>query len=377
MEKTHLALLVCIAFFLSPQWSRAQEAWPQVKLDTQETSFGKRLRIVSEHNNKLIFSPDGKRLAYWAWTMPPPDPDGPYRKDYVRVVVNGVPGKPYDYTDADTPHDSSHPPGTPIFSPDSQHLAYRALRGTQWMVVRDGKEGRFYTEKREDLYENNGADVIDDILFSPDSRHLAYRARRGGKWRVVLDEKEGKPYDWIADNDLHFSADSKRMAYHARRGKKDILVLHDGSRAQEMAFKPAPPKPAAVPERLANVTKTDRASIVKKGEQQAVVWNGRESKSYAAIEFVTTGPDDRHLAFWAWRDGRWFIVVDGVETNGYLDGPGADDYVDPSDYGDTTYGITIENRLEPLVFLDAKTLQTLALRADNEIVRVRVNIAEE
>lgn len=354
--------------------ARAQNNERNVKLITKETAFGKRHRVF---NDDFFFSPDGKRLAYWALTGAPPDPKGPNEKDWVRLIVNGVPSQRYDYTSNESAYAVSQPPGTPIFSPDSKHLAYRALRDAQWMVVRDGKEGPLFKENYEDLYENNGADVIDDIIFSSDSQHLAYRARRNGQWHVFLDGKADKPYDWIADDDLHFSADSKRLAYHARRGKKDILVLHDGKRVMEMPFKPAPlqPKPTVENPTPMDDTKTDQASIVERDGEQGVLWNGREGKFYHEIDHLTTGPNDQHLAYWARSVDRWHIVVDGIEGKGYVDGLRPEPFLMPSERGLGLEG-TI-NRLQPLVFLDAKTVQTVALRSDNEIVGVRIEIVED
>lgn len=551
---TSVFSLAAVFLCLPSLAARAQETKRNVKLITKETSFGKRYRIIAEYNNHLVFSPDGNRLAYWAWTLPPSEPDAPYKRDYVRIVVNGVPGKAYDYTDADTPHDSSHPPGTPIFSPDSKHLAYRALREAQWMVVRDGKEGPLFKEKQEDLYENNGADVIDDILFSPDSQHLAYRARRNGKWRVVVDGKEGKAYDWISDNDLHFSADSKRVAYGAERGGKYFIVTRDERGVKEAPYGSASATDARMVRLLERGNKQmvvidgrlgpaydeigqdefryktpfspDRKRVayaarrgkkwmvvvdgregkaydgiddllfspnskhfsyiaysaakggqsfvvrdgleskpfdnsilspifspdsqhlayILRGEGDAVVRDGQQEQTYAVVEDLrfspdsahllyhankvvgkqfmplvvrddkeyprstiwssdgahtaslverdgktlavsdgqeghpfddvyglTFDPDGGHLAYWAKHDNHWFIVIDGVEGKAYVDGPGPDQWHNPSDY-DTPRPT---HRLEPLVFLDAKTLQTLALRSENEIVRVRIKIVEE
>jgi hypothetical protein len=59
-----------------------------------------------------------------------------------------------------------------------------AVRGGKWFVVVDGKEGKEY----------DGI-VKGTPVFSPDSKHLAYMARRGGKWFVVIDGEEGKEYD--------------------------------------------------------------------------------------------------------------------------------------------------------------------------------------
>jgi len=177
MTKFRAGLLlwsVVAVTYLLPPVCLAQNAANTIKLLTEETTFGKRYEVAAVLDNGLTFSRDGKRLAYWSWQM---DPAGTgYYLPKVYVVVNGVRGKLYDCVDYENPRAATFPPGDFIFSPDSRHLAYRALQGENWMVVRDGKAGRPYYEKRIDHYDGRGSDVIDDIIFSPDSQHLAYRA---------------------------------------------------------------------------------------------------------------------------------------------------------------------------------------------------------
>jgi hypothetical protein len=70
---------------------------------------------------------------------------------------------------------------TVVFSPDSKRVAYAARRGSMWVVVVDGVEGKAYYG-------------IATPVFSPDSRRVAYEARRGDKQLVVVDGAEGKEY---------------------------------------------------------------------------------------------------------------------------------------------------------------------------------------
>ena len=70
----------------------------------------------------LLFSPDGKRLAYVAQVG-----------KQQMVLLDGQAGKPYLGIVA----------GSLTFSPDSQHLAY-AVQGEdqQWFSVMDAQEGK-------------------------------------------------------------------------------------------------------------------------------------------------------------------------------------------------------------------------------------------
>jgi hypothetical protein len=176
----------------------------------------------------LVFSPDGRHLAYVARTG--------NKKSF--VVVDGKEGKGYDFI----------APGSIVFSPDSTHPAYAGRAGNKWLVVVDGKEGKEF-----DLIAG------DSIVFSPDSTHLAYGAKIANKWFVVVDGKEEeKPYDdgMMTTEAAHreeaseaakvragsrepfmyytvvngkgkpiFSPDSKHVAYAARTGDKEFVVV--------------------------------------------------------------------------------------------------------------------------------------------------------
>jgi hypothetical protein len=123
-----------------------------------------------------IFSPDSQHIAYAA------DEGGPGWKD--RVVVDGVEGKEYD----------GAPSESITFSPDSKRVAYIARLGDKHVAVVDGIEGK--------EYEN----IAPFLAFSPNSRHVVYEAARGGpywagiegKVWVVIDGNEGKEYDWCS-----------------------------------------------------------------------------------------------------------------------------------------------------------------------------------
>jgi hypothetical protein len=67
----------------------------------------------------LIFSADGKRVAYRAW-----------KSEKCMVVVDGEASAEYD----------AIAEGSPIFSADSRHVAYRAWKGARRLVVVDGQE---------------------------------------------------------------------------------------------------------------------------------------------------------------------------------------------------------------------------------------------
>ncbi|HGJ67334.1 TPA: SHOCT domain-containing protein [bacterium] len=77
----------------------------------------------------------------------------------------------------------------PVFSPDSNHIAYIAKKNNRFFVVFDGKE-------RDERYDEIAKL---SLVFTADSNHLAFSARNAGKWFVVIDGIEMAKYDFIID----------------------------------------------------------------------------------------------------------------------------------------------------------------------------------
>jgi hypothetical protein len=148
---------------------------------------GKEQTLYDSVCGPLVFSPDGKRLAYAAcgergWF----------------IVVDGKEGKRCDITVLGL---------YCVFSPDSRRLAYKASAGEKKSVVVDEVEGKQYDDVRS-------------LIFSPDSKSVAYIARTGDKEFVVVNGREGKQYDNIlseiifdSDNVLHYLALSGNAVY--------------------------------------------------------------------------------------------------------------------------------------------------------------------
>jgi len=139
--------------------------------------------------HSLVWSPDSKHLAYTIRR------DGKYI-----VVLDGIEGKPYARYDTyllPSPASFCGFYYLPVFSPDSQHLAYAAQPEDGYCVVLDGVEGKHH----------EGAVYPKTITFSPDSQHLAYTTNI---W-IVLDGKEIAPGS--GESQLVFSPNSQRLGY--------------------------------------------------------------------------------------------------------------------------------------------------------------------
>jgi Tol biopolymer transport system component len=150
--------------------------------------------------------------------------------------------------------------GPPIYSPDSQHLAFVADSGKGWNLILD--------DKSEGTYE---AVKLGSLTFSPNSRRIAFAAQIGSKWTAVLDGKQGPQFDGIYET-FSFSPDSSRLVYAARTGDK-----------------------------------------------WSVVEDGKQGKLFDDIDAtsVSFSPDSRHMAYVATVGGKKLVVADGVEQKAY------------------------------------------------------------
>jgi Tol biopolymer transport system component len=207
-----------------------------------------------------VFSADGQRVAYVAWTgekhvepwhLPhldentisayygPGPPTITWKDKRTQVVVNGVAGPAYD----------DIVDGTLAFSPDGARVAYVAQKGKHRLVTVDGVAGPEFDDINKDtlVFSANGRrvgyvaqkdkkfvamvdgvvgpeyDGISGLAFSPEGRRVVYRARQGEKLLAVVEGVPGPQYDDLGSP--VFSADGRRVAYTAKLGGKWLVVV--------------------------------------------------------------------------------------------------------------------------------------------------------
>jgi len=126
-------------------------------------------------------------------------------------VTNGTEGKKFDNILLGD-YEGAEPSGM-LFSHNSVHLAYVALKGGKQCVVVDEVEGVYY-------------DAIDplSLKYTPDSKHLVYVAQRKGKKFVVVDGTASKQYDAFLPYDRVTFENASVIKALARQGDKLLRV---------------------------------------------------------------------------------------------------------------------------------------------------------
>ena len=254
---------------------------------------------------EITFSPDGKRLAYFAVIRAggkrvlvcdgkeSPSPDTrcgfAFSADsshlaYVTRERMVRDGKPIDTVVGST--------GEPVFSPNSRHLAYQGGYQPKRGIVIDG-------------YKGPGFEDVGVPAFSPDSKRLAYAFCQGGKWGVTCGKTRRGPYDEVGK--LIFSIDSQALAYRARKGTKWFMVY---GKTKGPSFAEVHDPVFALRGKHFAYAATDRDSWF-------IIRDGKKGPGYNEIGPPVFSPDGKHLAHHATRDGKTFVVCDGRETKDY------------------------------------------------------------
>lgn len=191
----------------------------------------------------------------------------------------------------------------PIFSSDSKHIAYSVMEeGKKCFVVVDGKEGPVHKMQK----------TIYPVILGPNGNRVAYGTMKGGNWVVIIDEKEGPTYDGIGGDgaSITLSPDGKSFAYAAYRGDKWFVVLDgkEGRKYDDIA--------TGTP-----VFSPDGKHLfygAKKEDKWLAVIDEEEVHEYEEISRgAVFSSDSKHLMYSAKAQGKWFVVLDGKAGPAY------------------------------------------------------------
>jgi hypothetical protein len=280
---------------------------------------------------RLVFSPDGKRVAFWA------------EKDKKHFVV--VDGEPLPLTMS---HEEAMFLGFGVdpklvFSPDGKRVAYPVARGT----LEKGFK-MFIAVDRE--AHSKQYDGVKAPAYSADGQGLGFIARAEGKWRVVLGATEGEGYE-----DVQSLSYGKVPVYVASPGATSFVVV--GERKLEKYSPAGPPVPsptAAIAAYWADLKDGKYAVVVDEeagegfalmnpigqamgyekprfladgktvvygvtlatGESHVVI--GRQkSEPYDLIDDLVLSLDGKSVAYVAAKDEKYFVVAAGKKSAGF------------------------------------------------------------
>ena len=273
----------------------------------------------SINKQTLVASPDGEHFAFYGMRLDNSRRRSSVVRDGESVVVRKEPIGPifspdsqhlaYFYSNPTGqwfltvdhhPAQSDSPVCKPIFSPDSQRVAYWARVHKKIFFVDNGNRHHMYEAVRRGT-----------LKASPGSERWAYVAKHEGKWCVVVNDIPGPGYEDIGDT-IAFSPDNARLAYWAKRSDDLWVVVVNGKEVLDtlcrahagLVFSPDSSRFAYFARRHA-----DWILVVNDKEVRSHQWVDGESLIYS--------PDSRRLAYVAGEDSRRFVVIDGKPGPSY------------------------------------------------------------
>jgi len=186
-----------------------------------------------------------------------------------------------------------------IFSPDSQHFAFKASEGGKKFYVIDGQEKKRY-------------DNVDQFVFSQDGNHFAYSANLGEEDFIVFDDQEKKRYDFVVHPT--FSPDSQHFAYIASQEfpSGDEFIVFDDKEKE-------PHKIVQYPTFSPDSQHFLYVASIDKGESivgKSVILDGQRKEIYSDLMEPVFSPDSKHIAYAAREiddtesEYKDFIIID-------------------------------------------------------------------
>jgi WD40 repeat protein len=259
---------------------------------------GKPERLRFSGIGKPVFSPDGKRLAYMAVTA-----------SGTQCVVDGQAGPQYDGAFAALGDEIT-------FSSDSRRYCYVADRGGKPVLVVDAREYGPYD------------DLLSPPEFSPDGKRIAYACKKGDAWSVVVDQKQQKPFDEIQPSSILFSPDGRHCSYVGRRNTAMFMVVDGVEFGPYKTFrggmvKATPTAPDSeghyvpCPVQFSADGRRFTHAAIRADDSAFLILDGQKIGPFEDVDAVAFSPSGKHYATLVKRDGKFRLLVDGVQGGGY------------------------------------------------------------
>lgn len=205
-------------------------------------------------------------------------------------------------------------------SPDGDHLAIVAPKGSRQVLLIDGVEGPLFDEIPMNFAWSTYRGSSGSMTFSATGGRSAYVGRRGGDFIAVVDGKEavtlstpailqGINYGNTTGWRFAFNRDGSRLAYGAMTGPGTWVMVVDG--VNSPAYRAVDFTQTALNgKRLVYVAQTA-------DQKWHAVVDGKPGPAYDGISGLKLTPDGAHYAYLAFKPGtgpqRAVAVIDGVE----------------------------------------------------------------
>ena len=237
----------------------------------------------SRHFACLLYKDSSRIEAEWKKKMSRSELPQWFPSRYL-ILFDGIEQKEYEYLD-----------GAPVFSPDGAHVAYHVRHDTRDFVVLDTVEQAKFPRASSPWFLADG--------------RMMYVADTGMGKKVIVDGVEQDTYDEVGP--MLDTPDRTSYIYIGRKGGK-LSVVKEGVRLSSFG---------SLKGGVTNVTglqlspdQARLAVIVERGGYKSTVVDGVEHRKYVWIRDACFSPTGKRFAYIGFRDGLYFLVVDGKEV---------------------------------------------------------------
>ena len=174
-------------------------------------------------------------------------------------------------------------------SPDGEHIAFVAPKGSRFVAVIDGKPGDRFDEVGN-MHVSAEANVF---TFSQAGPHVRYLGRNGEQFQVVVDDKSVPGYDLLSQT--CFSPDGKQWAFVGENNQhSDYHVVVNGTPSSSYRQEVKDLQFSASGHVMYVADTTDKTT---NGYRRFVVMDGTPEAYFAEVEHFQFSADGNHWAY--------------------------------------------------------------------------------
>jgi hypothetical protein len=245
----------------------------------------------TERVENLKFSPDGNHLAYFARLK---------SGEWI-TVRDGKGSEPYTCDMATAP----------VFSDDSEHMAYILCRDVDQVLVVDGKEVKVYPDAYREGGRHSGKEAIDVRTLVFGGSQISYAVVSKEHQYVVIDGKPGKNYQAISSPGPRYIPGTTNLVYGARVDSNLWVVVRNGRESARITAKGVMDFTFAA----SNSAALGYLELQDSPLRMKAVIMAKPGKEYFAIGMDTLrfSANGWHTLYVAGSDTEQRVVVDGQE----------------------------------------------------------------
>lgn len=184
----------------------------------------------------------------------------------------------------------------PVFNSSGNKFIYAALTKDHWKIVVNNEEVKEFPTNEAVVFQ----------MFSPSDKVLCIVVNNG-QYYLDYDGQRSGSFDFINENSIVFSDNGDKLAYSVSKGNQQAIVYNgkEGRYFDNVGFP--------------QVTKSGNriAYWAEQNRQAFAVIDNNISKPYDQVINIKFSDDEKHIAYHAKENSMHMVVADGKESEKY------------------------------------------------------------